>query len=101
MNIKNALGFFILGLVMYSVSVLAEASGESASAESELAVRMVWLSFMGWVTSLIGLTYLLKEGVVRLPVLWVAVKADPWIRPLVVRAEETRVPEGVRAAVSN
>lgn len=101
MNIKNALGFLVLGLVMHVVPVLAEAGGEAIPADTAPAVRMLWLNFMGWVTGLIGVAYLLREGAVRLPAVWVAVKTDPWIRPLLVRSAETRVPEGARAAVSN
>lgn len=101
MNMKNAFGFVTLGLVMHAVPWYTDAYGDAALVGGELATRMVWLVFMGYVTGLIGLAYVAKESLLRLPVLWTAVKTDPWIRPLLARTAEARVPEGARAMVSN
>lgn len=61
MNIKNALGFFVLGLLMHTTPVLAQSFSADAVV-GQLSVRSVWLELMSWVIGGIGCSYLVWVG---------------------------------------
>jgi len=99
MNINNALGFLVLGLLMYTTPVLAESfSGHPAVVES--SVRTLWLEFMGWVISSIGSGYVLREGMSRAPALLTYLVPARFLRPIMARGE-ARIPAGARVSVSS
>lgn len=101
MNIKNALGFLVLGLAMYASPALAQSTESLQTAVADSSVRTLWLEFMGWVTGGIGLSYLSREAAVRMPVLMAMLVPERLLRPNAGRGEPMRLPVGVRVAVSN
>lgn len=101
MNIKNALGFVVLGLAMYAVPTFVQAFGQNGfSDQMETSTQMIWLTFMGWVVTNVGIAYLAREGVMRLPAWWATTKAEPWVRFVLSRPMDERLPEGARISVS-
>jgi|GEM_PF-2198831 len=100
MNIKNALGFLVLGTLMYVSSVLAQSAEPHQTAVVNASVRTVWLEFMGWVTGGIGFAYLGREATLRLPALLAMLLPERLLRPVEARSEPERLPVGVRVAVS-
>lgn len=86
MNIKNALGFFVLGLLMNATPVVAQSlTGTAFLAES--SVRQVWLEFMSWVVGGIGFAYVAREGAVRVSVALAAVIPVRLFRPIDVQVD--------------
>jgi hypothetical protein len=65
MNLPNALGFFLLGLVMIAVPELAPALAPSNTTFGDVAT--LWLQFMGAVMFLIGSGYTAKCLAAELP----------------------------------
>ena len=101
MNIKNAFGFLVLGMVMYASPALAQSTEAVQTTMADATVRTLWLEFMGWVIGGIGLSYLSREAAVRLPALATAIIPERLLRPVQGQAEPMRLPVGVRVAVSN
>jgi hypothetical protein len=101
MNIKNAFGFLVLGMVMYASPALAQSTDSLQIAVADSSVRTLWLEFMGWVIGGIGLSSLGREAAVRLPVLLTMLVPAQLLRPVEGRGEPMRLPVGVRVVVSN
>jgi hypothetical protein len=101
MNNKNALGFLVLGVLMYSTPVMAESISGSMVSTSDISVRAVWLELMGWINGGIGLTYLMKEGVIRLPAWIAAITPERFLRPIEARGELVQLPAGARVSASS
>jgi hypothetical protein len=101
MNIKNALGFLVLGMVMYVSPALAQSTESLQTAVADSSVRTLWLEFMGWVIGGIGLSYLGREAAIRVPVLLAMITPERLLRPVGDRSEPLQLPVGVRVIVSN
>jgi hypothetical protein len=101
MNNKNAVGFFLLGLLMYVTPVLAQSLASHPGAVTSGSVRMVWLEFMGWVVGGIGLAYLIREVAVRLPSWLPVLVPERVLRSVFGKAEPVQLPVGARVGVSN
>ena len=101
MNIKNAFGFLILGMVMYASPVLAQSTETLQSTVTDSSVRTLWMEFMGWVIGGIGLSYLSREAAIRLPALAAMIIPERLLRPAQGQLEPMRLPVGVRVAVSS
>jgi len=97
MNIKNALGFFVLGFLMHTTPALAQSFSVNAVMD-ESSVRTVWLELMGWVVGGIGFSYLAREGMARVPSLLAAVLPESLLRPT---AQPERIPQTVRLAITS
>ena len=98
MNIKNALGFLILGTLMYVSPAFSQSPEAQQIVIANDSARTLWLEFMGWVIGGIGSVRLLRESVVRMPAL-VALFAP--VRPVENNSEPMRLPVGARVGVSN
>ena len=96
MNIKNALGFLVLGLLM-----LASPSPAHAGTIADISVRTVWLEFMGWVIVIIGSAFLLRDAAVHVPAWLTAITPERWLRPTENRYEPLRLPADARAGVAS
>ncbi|MFT3784087.1 MAG: hypothetical protein QM790_18935 [Nibricoccus sp.] len=95
MNINHALGFLVLGLLMHTTPLMAQAyAGSSAALGS--SVRVMWLEFMSCVNGGIGLAFLARFGAVRLPVLAMSLVPERWLRPSEARDAHVRIPSGAR-----
>jgi hypothetical protein len=101
MNIKNALGFLVLGLLMYSAPTFAQSLSDYSAAAAVPSVRTVWLEFMGWVIGGIGIAYLSREGVVRMPVLVATMVPARLLRQVEASNDSGRIPDGARVGVSS
>jgi len=101
MNIKNALGFLVLGMLMYASSAFAQSAESHQTAVADASVRTVWLEFMGWVIGGIGFAYLSREATVRLPVLLAMLLPERLLRPIEARGEPVSMPVGVTVSVSS
>jgi hypothetical protein len=101
MNSKNALGFLVLGCFMHTTPLLAQSLADYSVAVADDSVRTLWMQFMSWVVGGIGLGYLTREGVVRVPVLLMAIVPERLLRPVEVSGEHEQMPSGVRVGISN
>jgi len=101
MNIKNALGFLILGMVMYASPAFAQSTDSLQIAVADASVRTLWLEFMGWVIGGIGISYLGREAAVRIPALIAMITPERLLRPVEGQGEPMQLPLGVRVVVSN
>ena len=101
MNNKNALGFLVLGLLMYVTPMMAQSLAVHPEVISDTSVRMIWLELMGWVIGGIGSSYLMKEAAIRMPVLFVLLTPERLLRPIEDRVDSARLPAAVRAGVSS
>ncbi|MFT3867293.1 MAG: hypothetical protein QM715_02235 [Nibricoccus sp.] len=99
MNIKNALCFFILGLLMHTSPAIAQMVSSDV-VMSESSVRAVWLEFMSWVVGTVGISYLTHEGVVRLHSFLLAVIPAKLLRPSEAPLEQMRFRTNVRVATT-
>jgi len=101
MNIKNALGFLFLGLLMHVTPTLAQALATNGDLVADPSVRTVWLVFMGWVTGGIGSAYLIREAAIRLPATLVVLAPVRLLRSVAIKGETVQIPVGVRVGVSS
>jgi hypothetical protein len=99
MNTKNALGFFVLGLLMHTILVLMQSFSVSA-VEAESSVRLIWLGFMSWVVGGIGFAFITREGLVRLPTLITAVVPARLLRPVEAQGEQVQIQSVVRVGIT-
>lgn len=101
MNIKNALGFFCLGLLMQTTLVVVQSFAEASGTASGESVRTIWVQFMSWVIGGIGFGNLAREGLAHLPnLLSTLVPAQVW-RPAETKTESLQLPVAARAGVSS
>ena len=101
MNCKNALGFLILGILMHTTPLLAQSLSDYYVSVADGSVRTVWLELMSWVIGGIGLGYLSRESVVRLPALLTTLVPERLLRPIEASGEHEQIPAGVRVGISN
>lgn len=101
MNIKNALGFFCLGLLMHTTPLLAQSLSDYSMAVADTSVRSVWVQFMSWVIGGIGLGYLTRDAALRMPALLTAITPARLLRPIESRGDAVRLPAGARVGLSN
>jgi hypothetical protein len=101
MNIKNAVGFFFLGLVMYVTPTLVPAMAAHAENITGESVRTIWLELMGGVIGAIGSSYLLRDAALRMPTLLSALLPVRMLNPAGREREAVQIPVGVRAVVSS
>lgn len=99
MNIKNALGFFVLGLLMHTAPTLAQALSVNTVIEAS-TVRAAWLEFMSWVIAGIGFGYLAHEGAVRVQAFMLAVVPARLLRPSEVQPEQIQIQTAVRVGIT-
>jgi hypothetical protein len=99
MNINNALGFIVLGLLMLATPAFAEALTVHPVVVAEASVRTLWLEVMGWVTGGIGSIYIARDAALRVPSLLAALIPERLLRP--IRGESERMPNGVRVTASS
>ena len=99
MNIKNALGFLVLGLLMQVMSVFSQSANHLEFVDN--SVRIIWMEFMSWVIGGIGSTFLVKESAVRLPALLVLLTPEQFLHSGETLPESVRLEVGARASVSN
>ena len=99
MNIKNAIVFFVLGLLMHMSPAVAQMLSANA-VMSESSVRSMWLVFMSWVVGGVGITYLTHEGVIRAHSFIEAVMPARLLRPTGVPAEQMEFQTAVRVATT-
>ena len=99
MNTKNALGFFVLGLLMHAILVLMQSFSVSA-VEAESSVRLIWLEFMSWVVGGVGFAFIAHEGLVRLPTLISAVVPARLLRPVEAQGEQVQIQSVVRVGIT-
>lgn len=99
MNIKNALCFFILGLLMHTTPAVAQMVSANAVV-NESSVRAAWLEFMSWVVGGVGISYLAHDGVVRAHSFLMAIIPAKLLRPSEVPVEQMRFQPTVRVAAT-
>jgi hypothetical protein len=97
MNIKNAVGFFFLGLVMHVTPTLA-AHSDMITSDS---VRTIWLELMGWVIGGIGSAYLLRDAALRAPAFFSSLLPERLFSPAESQSAPVQIPVGARAVVSS
>jgi len=101
MNIKNAISFLVLGLLMQTTPLLAQSLSDHAVVLTDSSVRSVWVQFMSWVIGGIGLGYLARDAAVRMPALLVAIIPERLLRPVESQGEPMRLPVSVRVGLSS
>lgn len=99
MNIKNALCFFILGLLMHTSPTVAQMLSVNALV-GESSVRAVWLELMSWVIGGIGFSFIAYEGTVRAQAHILAVIPARLLRPSEVPAGQMQFRTAVRVATT-
>ena len=101
MNIKNAVGFFFLGLVMHVPPTFAPSLAAHSDMITSDSVRTIWLELMGWVIGGIGSAYLLRDAALRAPAFFSSLLPERLFSPAESQSAPVQIPVGARAVVSS
>ncbi len=101
MNIKNALGFFSLGLLMHTTLVVVQSLSDSTGSGAAESVRTLWVQFMSWLIGGIGIGNLAREGMARMPAYLTAMVPERLLRPVETQSEARQLPVPARVGISS